>query len=501
MTTLIRNACIHTFDMHRNVYSEADILIEGQLIKAVGPALDVSMYDIGEVIDGQGKLVIPGLINAHLHSPANHLKGALEDAPLEMFMLYEIPPIGHEPDSGRMHYLRTMLGAIEMLKLGITSVHDDAFHNPVPTWESIDGIMNAYGDVGMRASVTIDQPNVVEYDKFPFLADLLPDHLLKEMRDTPRQTEYELLDLYGAYLGRWHGKAEGRLRCAVSCSAPQRATPSYMQGLSAFAHDNDLPFDIHILETRLQRVLGHKKYGKSLIQYVKDLGILDEYLFVIHAIWVDDLDIAVMAESGCVVGHNPISNLKIGSGVMPFRKLRDAGIPIALGTDEAAVDDTANVWGVAKMAGLIHKISSPEWHLWPKAPEILDCLFQGGARSMRLEKRIGQVTPGYQADLAMLDLDSLAFTPLNDVERQLVFAESGSSVVMTMVAGRQVVRDGKILTVDEHALIAEFREAAMVYASRFSEVHENAQRVAPYYKKMLKMANAQPVEMQRWIPS
>jgi cytosine/adenosine deaminase-related metal-dependent hydrolase len=501
MATLIQNARIHTFDAHRTVHECADILVEGQTITCIGSNLDVKGVADLEIVDGSGKLVIPGLINAHLHSPANHLKGALKDAPLEMFMLYEVPPISRDTDGGRFNYLRTMIGAIEMLRLGITAVHDDAFHNPLPTRASIDAIMNAYADAGMRATVTIDQPNVAEYDKFPYLKGLLPEHLIAEMRDTPRQSSDELMALYEDYVERWHGKAKGRLRCAVSCSAPQRATTQYMQALSAFARKHDLPFNIHILETRLQRVLGHENYGKSLIQHVKDIGILDEYLYIIHSIWVDEQDIADMAQSGCTISHNPISNLKIGSGVMPFRKLRDAGIPIALGTDEAAVDDTSNVWGVAKMVGLIHKITDPDWDRWPTAPEILDCLFKGGARSMRLQNSIGQISPGFQADLVMLDLNSMAFTPLNDVERQLVFTENGSSVVLTMVAGTQVYRDGKLLLVDEEALKAEFRIAAAEHASRFSEVHENAQRVAPYYDAMLRKAYQQPVEMQRWLPS
>ena len=201
-----------------------------------------------------------------------------------------------------------------------------------------------------------------------------------------------------------------------------------------------------------------------------------------------------------MVGHNPISNLKIGSGVMPFRQLRDAGIPIALGTDEAAVDDSANLCGVVKMAGLIHKITDPEWTRWPKAPEILDCLFQGGARSMRLHESTGRIAPGYEADLILVDLDSLAFTPLNDLERQLVFVENGSSVMMTMVAGEVVMENGRLLKVDEAAIKAEFRESAKEHASMFAEIHANAEILAPHYAAMLRKAEQMPVGMVRRLP-
>ena len=446
----------------------------------MGPICEVSDFlnvasENVEVIDGAGKLVMPGLVNAHLHSPANFLKGALEDLPLEIFMLYEVPPMGDTPLSSRLYYLRAMLGAMEMLKLGVTSVHDDAFFNPTPLADSIDAIMAAYRDAGIRARVAIDQPNVVEYEKFPFLADMLPEEIKRAMRAAPIQDADELLAVYRDFIARWHGEEHGRLLCSVSCSAPQRVTERYLQDLTQLSAQHDLPFNIHILETRLQRVLGQEKYGKSLVRYVHDLGCLDSRKLVIHAIWVDQADIALMAQAQCSVAHNPICNLKIGSGVMPFRALRDAGINIAIGTDEAPVDDTTNIWQAAKTLGLVQKITTPDWTRWPKAAEILDCVILGGARSMRLDGQIGQIAPGFEADLILLDLDTIAFTPLNDLKRQLVFCESGSSVVMTMVAGRIVMRNGKLLTVDEEALKAEVREAMRDYQSTFARIDAHAQ--------------------------
>lgn len=500
MSLLIRNARILTFDDADREIARGDVLVQGTTIVAVGTDLPVPATPGLRTIDGAGKLLMPGLVNAHLHSPANLLKGALDDAPLEIFMLYEVPPMGDTPEGGRINYLRTMLGAMEMLKLGITSVHDDAFFNPLATPEIIDAIMGAYRDSGMRAAVTIDQPNVAEYEKFPFLEDLLPDDIKAEMRDAPRQSGDELIALYEDFIARWHGREEGRLRCSVSCSAPQRVTPAYLEALTDLSRRHDLPFNIHVLETRLQRVLGQVKHGKSFIRYLDDLGVLDERKLIIHSIWVDDHDIALMAKSGCTVAHNPISNLKIGSGVMPFRRLRDAGIPIAIGTDEAAVDDSANVWLAAKTAGLIHKIGDPDWTRWPKAGEILDCTIRGGARSLRQDAVLGQVAPGFQADLILLDLDTIAFTPLNDIRRQLLFCETGSSVTHTIVAGRLVVENGRLLTVDEAALKAEIREAMRESAATFARIEAHAARLMPYYREMLERTRAVDVGMQRVLP-
>jgi cytosine/adenosine deaminase-related metal-dependent hydrolase len=200
------------------------------------------------------------------------------------------------------------------------------------------------------------------------------------------------------------------------------------------------------------------------------------------------------------VAHNPISNLKIGSGVMPFRAHRDAGIPIAIGTDEAAVDDTANIWSAAKTIGLVQKVTDPDWRRWPTAEEILDCVLIGGARSMRLSDRVGRIVPGYDADLILLDLDTIAFTPLNDLKRQLVFCENGSSVEMTMVAGEIVMRDGRLTKVDEVALKAEIRAAMSEHAATFAQIDAHAERLMPYYQAMLDRAATVDVKMSRTLP-
>ena len=414
MSVLFRNARVLTMDPAAREIARTDVLVEGPLIAAMGPDLVPPDQDT-RIIDATGHLLMPGLINGHLHSPGNLMKGAVVDQPLELFMLYEVPPLMTVPESARLYYLRTLLGAVEMLKIGVTAVHDDAFFIPVPTRETVAAVMTAYSNAGMRATVTLDQPNVVEYEKYPFLEDILPPHVRAAMRRAPLQSDAELLTAYRNFIADWNGAAGGRLRCAVSCSAPQRVTPTYLEALTDLARQHDLPFDIHILETRLQRVLGQVKYGgRSLIRYVHDLGCLDERKMVIHAVWIDQDDIALMANAGCTIAHNPISNLKIGSGVMPFRPLREAGIPICLGSDEASTDDTLNMWNVAKTAGLIHKITDPDWRRWPTAPEILDCLITGGARSLRLSDRIGRIAPGYEADLI---LDRPRHHPLHPPQR------------------------------------------------------------------------------------
>ncbi len=479
---LIEGARVLTWDANRVEHPAADILIENGCISAIGSGL-VQGYS-GKRLDARGLLAIPGLINAHVHSPGNFMRGTIPGLPLEVFMLYEVPPLAQAAGDSRMTWLRTVIGAIEMLKLGITSVLDDAFFVPLASTTEIDAICGAYCDTGMRATVALDQPLLVEYEKYPFLAELLPVDIKRQMEQAPRETAQGMLEHYDHLIRAWHGAAEGRISAAVSCSAPQRAPMSYLQSLSGLSRQHDLPYFCHILETRVQRVLGDEKFGRSLVRYANDAGILDERMQVIHAIWIDDADIELLANSGCTVAHNPVCNLRLGSGIMPFRKLRDAGVPICLGTDEAVSDDSHNIWGAVKMAGLVHNLAEADYRRWPSANEVLDCVWRGGARAMRRNGDIGILQPGAVADIALLDLDTPAFTPRNDTPRQLVYTETGSSVVHTIVDGEIVVENRRMTKIDESVIRAEIRELEPKLAEASRALHRSAARLEPYYRDM-----------------
>jgi len=516
LRTIFRNARVLTLDGVGTDLPRATVTIEGDTIVAVEafegggkpgrggtgtlarPARALEVDAQVREIDATGHLLMPGLVNGHFHSSANHLKGSLESLPLEIFMLFETPADGMRDDP-RAAYVYTLLGAVEMLKSGVTSVLDDAFFVPAPTPSAIDAIMQAYADSGIRASVALDQPNVPEIDKLPFLEESLPPDLLARARAPAAMDAAGLLECYRHLIERWHGAADGRLRAAVSCSAPQRVTVDYFRALDALSRRHDLPFFVHVLETKLQRVLGEEKFGGSLVRYVDGLGLLSDRMNVIHAVWVDEHDMDLLAASGAVVAHNPISNLRLGSGVMPFRELKNRGIPICLGSDEAITDDSINMWNVAKLAGLVHNLNGGDYERWPKAAEILQCLIGGGARALRLPKPLGQVAVGHQADLILVDLDTLPFTPLNDLQRQLVYCEGGTSVRMTLVAGRIVHDNGAVIGVDEKALRAEARDIAARRAAAAACEADGAARWLPYYRDMVMKAASRPVGLQRWI--
>lgn len=493
--TLFRNVHLLDLESEDGMTSATDILVSGGRVVGTGAALTVP--EDARVIDGKGDLLMPGLVNAHFHSSVNHMKGRLPCLPLELFMLYESPALETLRPTPRQAYLRTMLGCIEMLRTGTTAVMDDCFFVPEPTPEIIDAVAQAYADSGIRATLALDEPELSEFEKLPFLKELAPAGLHERLGRRPKLQAADLLALYDHLISRWHGADEGRIGAAVSCSAPQRVSPEYFAALDALSRKHDLPVLAHMLETRLQRVLGQEKFGgRSLVRYTHDIGLLSERMQVIHAIWVDGDDLDLIAGTGANVAHNPISNLRLGSGVMPLREMLDRGIPVALGVDEAIADDAVNMWSVMKTAGMIHSLSGDDPDRWPSAREVLRSATTGGARAMR-RPGLGTLKPGAPADLILVDLSSLAFLPLNDLVRQLVHVENGSSVRLTMVSGRVVAEAGRVTSVDEAALLAEAREVFEKIAPTLRRAADEVAHLLPIYRAMHDRAVARDVGMKR----
>lgn len=505
MNTLFTDVYVYDEDSQSGMHGPTDVAVVDNRISVIGSRARRAHDDGGRdgtadtqtISGGSRHLLAPGLINAHFHSPANHLKGSFPSMPLEIFMLYESPTDPALAPSPRAAYLRTMLAALEMLRTGTTAVQDDAFLMPHPTPEIIDAVMQAYADSGLRASVALDQPNLPESEKLPYI-ERGASRALRAHLDAPAPMGSDgLLEMYTHLISRWHGAADGRLTAATSVSAPQRVTTAYFEALDDLSRAHRIPLFAHMLETKAQRALATEQprfAGRSLVEYTADLGLLSERMNVIHAVWVDDHDLDLIATAGAVIAHNPVSNLRLGSGVAPYRRFMDFGIPTCLGTDEAICDDTANMWGVVKATGLIHNISGMDSDRWPVPREVLNSLWRGGAAALMQPHQLGSVKEGFLADLTLLDLHSPAFTPFNDLRGQLVYCESGSSVRLTMVDGQIVFHQGRVTSVDETALLDEARE---IFARPRPDAHTGA--VLPHYQAMVRRAAAADVGMNRWI--
>jgi imidazolonepropionase-like amidohydrolase len=345
----------------------------------------------------------------------------------------------------------------------------------------------AFRQVGVAPSGGVEKHHLAlargqGFETLPNLEESLPDRLKAKFLEVPPLTLAEYMDFCAEAVERFHDTAGGRLRYVVAPSGPQRCTEELLATVAEFSRDNRVAFHIHILETRVQRVTGSRLYGKSLIQLMADLDALHEMTSIAHAIWIDDADVELIASRGASVAHNPVCNLRIGSGVAPLRSLLNAGVNVALGTDGISSNDSCRLFDVMKAAGLVHTLATDDYDEWPTAPEILWAATRGGARAVGLEHELGSIEPGKKADLVALDLCTSAFVPVNDLPNQLVYAENGSSVRHVMVDGEIVVEDGACTKIDEAAVLREARAVLGEFLTRHARVEEEARELEPYLR-------------------
>ena len=487
MSTIIRDATLLTMDpADAFAAKQSDLLIEGTRISAIGPQLEAPPDST--VIDGSGKLVMPGLINAHTHSSETFLKGRYENMPLETWMLYAYPLVAGESLPPRLIYLRSLLLAMQSLRAGVTTLCDDYFDPPRHDLSRLGEAFAAYADAGIRANVSSAVINISMLEALPYAREVFPPDLQDKLSFGPTISARDYIDFCESAMREFHGRC-GRLGFMINPSAPQRCTPELLVACDDLARRKQVPFHTHALETKVQAVTGPQLYGKSLIAYMHELGVLNPHTTLAHAVWASDTDIDLMAASGCSVVHNSISNLKLGAGVAPVRRLIDAGVPVGLGTDGLSSNDTACIFDVMRVAALIQNVANSETDQWLSAETVLEAATLGGARSALLAHETGSLEVGKAADLLMLDLSTYAFMPLNDIAKHLVHAENGSSIRLVMVNGEIVFEDGHLQTVNEAAILEEIRDAMPAFLAQHSEYEAQSAVYRPYMEEIQRRAS------------
>ncbi|HZZ26108.1 MAG TPA: amidohydrolase family protein, partial [Roseiarcus sp.] len=339
---------------------------------------------------------------------------------------------------------------------------------------------------------------IAPLDALPFAREIVPPELQRALDAGERVTGAVYADYCRKVFSTFHGRA-GRLRYMISPSAPQRCTVDLLEACAALAKTYAVPFHTHVLETKTQAVTGSEIFGVSLIRYLNDHRLLSRNVAIAHSVWVSDEDMRLIGEANCSVAHNPVSNLKLGSGVAPVRRLMDVGVTIALGTDGASSNDALRMFDVMRVTALLHSATGPDPSRWLTAADILRAATIGGAYSAMLEKETGSLEVGKRADLIMLRTDTLAFTPMNDVRKHLVYAENGSSLELVMVNGAIVVRDNKLTQVDEDEILREVREVTRTYLAGHREVEERNRALEPYMAEIHRRATLSDIGFNRYI--
>lgn len=404
-----------TMDEDMPVRPDSFVLVSDGKIVSVSDAPPPDFT--GETIDGRGKVLMPGLINCHTHIPMTILRGYADDYDLQTWLTKYIFPVEAKLD-GRCVRAGALLGIAEAIASGTTSFTDMYYF--------CDDILAAVEETGIKANISRGTSLFTEDFSFDSHEGCI------DMRRLHRE---------------WHGRDFGRIRIEASIHAEYTSNPRLWAAVGEYAADNGLGMHVHLSETRKEHEGCVAKYGATPAAILDRYGVWNTRAVAAHCVWVTEPDMDLLAERGVNVSHNPVSNLKLASGIAPVPALLAKGINVALGTDSVASNNSHDLFEEIKTAALIHKGASGN----PRAVSALDALrlaTVNGARAQGRAGECGRIAPGLDADLILLDFDRPHLVPCHNVLSNLAYSARGSDVVLTMVRGRILYRDGAFTTID-----------------------------------------------------
>lgn len=427
---LIHNATLVTVDDRSRIVESGWIGVGQGLIRAIEAGTpDAPLPEADLTIDAAGGIVMPGLVNSHTHLPMTLFRGLADDLPLTTWLNEHIFPAETrfiEPEAVRWG---TLLACAEMMLSGTTCCCGGYFHE--------DAVARAVAESGMRA--------VLAQGVIDFPAPGVPD---------PAQN----IAHAGAYVRHWKDRS-ALISPSIFCHAPYTCSDATLKAAKAVADALDLLFQVHVAETRFERDQSIGKHGLSPVAHLQRLGVLDRRTLMAHCVWVDEADIGIIARCGCAVAHCPESNMKLGAGIAPVPGLRAAGIRVGLGSDGCASNNDLDLFGEMGTAAKLHKVATFD----PTALDAgsaLKMATRDGARAIGLGDRTGSLEIGKQADIIVLDARAPHLTPLYHPESHIVYAAGGADVRHVFVAGKPLVRDRRLLTLNIDEIMDRVNEIA-----------------------------------------
>ena len=491
-TQVIRGARIA--DPAKRRGEPGDILIRDGIILEVG-APGMAVPDGTAEMDAAGHIVHPGLTNAHMHSHGGLARGQGDRWTLEL-LLVAAPWIGGNRALSDKKLSATICAA-EMAMKGCTAAYDLFAEFPLPTQDGMDAAAEAYHDVGIRAVIAPMVADRTFYEAIPGLMDALPPALQTAVQGLRPGDGTDCLAAIDGILKHWRWNAHG-IRAAVAPTIPHHCSPGFACGCGRIAREHGVRLHTHVGESKVQAVAGMKLYGKTLLQQMDAWGLVGPDFTAAHAIWLDDDDMRIMAAKGASVAHNPGSNMRLGNGLFPLRRMLDLGVTVGIGTDGANCSDNQNVYEAMRYASMASKVQSPRTEDWASVEEIYRAATVGGADVLGLPDH-GEIRAGADADLVFLDLHALNWIPHNWTVNQIVHAEDGTAVKHVMVAGTLIVRDGKLLTIDLPRLAIEAEAARERLEAMNAEARRLCDALAPVVNGFCPGLAAQPYPVRRYL--
>ncbi|MBN1380427.1 MAG: amidohydrolase [Deltaproteobacteria bacterium] len=415
----IRGGTLLTLSERMEIVEDGLIGIKDGLIDFVGRRGDLTGNDIQaqEILDATGCIAMPGLINTHTHLPMVCFRGMADDLPLMDWLNHHIFPAEGRFVNRQMVYDGAMLAMAEMILSGTTTFCDGYFFE--------DSIAEAAVASGMRAVVSQG------FADFP-----LPDNPAGESIKT----------LAERFFRRWHSRMP-MIIPAFFCHAPYTCSPETLVNVKKIAREAGILYLTHLLETKDETAMIEERYGKEPVPHLHDLGVLDERTVCVHCNWLSAEDLRIFADLGVKVSHNPQSSMKLAAGVAPIPDMLELGIVVGLGTDGCASNNDLDLFKEMDTAAKIHKAVSLNPTVMD-AQTVLRMATIEGARVLGLEKSTGSIEVGKQADIIVVDMKKPHLTPLYNCYSHLVYAVSGADVKTSIIGGKIVMRDRKLLTMD-----------------------------------------------------
>ena len=463
------------FDDHFS-HAAADILVEGDTIVEIGrPGMPAP--EGAKLIEASERLLMPGLVNAHTHGHGSLGKGLGDKWSLEL-LLNASPWVGGGFEL-EDKYTAALLNAAEMVLKGCTSAYDMYFEFPTPSMEGLNAIGRAYEEVGVRVVLAPMMADTTFYKAIPGLIDALPQPHRARAQMMRAATRQEHLSVCETFLESWSLDRD-RVRPALGPTIPLHCSDEFIRACRDLANEHDVGIQMHLAESKVQAVAGLRRYGKTLAAHLDDLALLGPRFTGAHCVWLDDDDLARMADKGATVAHNPGSNLRLGSGIAPATRMLAKGIAVGIGTDGSASADNQNMFEAMRMASFVSRIVTPDPDSWLGTRDVLKMATTGSASVLGMGDLVGRIAPGYKADILFLDLGNVNFVPLNDAANQVVNCEDSSAVDSVMIGGRLVLSGRRFTDFDFEALRQRVDEACARIRERNRDSFAHMQAMAGF---------------------
>lgn len=427
---MISGGLIVAMDEEGTVIKSGSIAITGENIIAIGEKSDIENKHVApDIINAEGCLIMPGLINCHTHAPMTYFRGLADDLELMDWLNNYIFPAEARFVDSEFSYLGSLLACAEMIKSGTTTFCDMYIFE--------DDIARAAKKAGMRCllgEVLFDFPSpnfktpqeglkytemlIQKWDKDPLVNIVVEPHTLYTCSETLIRDSKTLADRYG------------------------------------------VPIAMHYLETKSEREQLTEKYGKNPTLFLQDIGYLTERFIAFHCVWMNEEDMRMFADNGCSAVHNPESNMKLASGVAPVPEMLKAGVTVGLGTDGCASNNNLDMFQEMDSAAKLHKVSRLDPTVMD-AKTVVRMATCEGAKALGMGKIVGSLEAGKKADIILIDLRKPHLTPLYNEYSHIVYAVNGADVDTVLINGNVVMKNRRLLTIEENEIMEMARNTSL----------------------------------------